>query len=64
MSIYYSVSVTAKLTCNCKAYKFPHPVSVALCTESIPDNLLLLDVRISSIAKTRIKKYLTKDLFQ
>ena len=61
--VYYSVSVSAKLTCNCKAYKFPHQVSVALCTELIPDNLLLLDVRVSPVSKSRIRKYLRKDIF-
>ena len=63
MSVYYSVAVTANLTCNCKAYKYPHNVGKYLCIESIPDNLLLLDVRISPIGKSRIKKYLKKDIF-
>ena len=64
MAIYYSVSVNAKLTCNCKAYKFPHLPSKDLCTEPIPNLLSVLDVRISSVGKSRIKKYLTKDIFE
>ena len=62
--VYYSVSVTAKLTCNCKAYKFPHLPSKKLCTEPIPDLLSLLDVRISPIGKSRIRRYFKKDIFE
>ena len=63
MAVYYSVSVNAKLTCNCKAYKFPHLPSRDLCIEKIPDLLSVLDVRISPIGKSRIKKYLNKEIF-
>jgi len=36
MAVYYSVRITSRLLCNCKAFKFPHTVGHGLCDAEIP----------------------------
>lgn len=59
MAVYYSVRVSTRLLCNCKAYKFPHDPSKRLCTVMLPTDGELSDVSVV-VTPTSLKR--AKDL--
>jgi len=59
MAVYYSVRVSTRLLCNCKAYKFPHDVSKRLCSVILPTDGELSDIKVV-LTPTSLKR--AKDL--
>jgi hypothetical protein len=55
MSLYYSVTVSRRLVCNCSAYKFPHVAASANCSTILPDDLDSVPVRVSYTSMKRAK---------
>lgn len=53
--IYYSVSITCRLRCNCSAYKFPHSIGTGLCFSHEPADVSSVPVRVSHTAMKKAK---------